>query len=300
MSTKTRSKFNWNILWPWVEPIFAAILGIILYFPLQVTNLAEIVWIVGLLFTFHSLVITRRLKEEFDITHKLSEVLDLTRSCDVEGVSRILRLYMTIREAEFRLLKDDIIQQCITQLSSLAYDKEITAKGGEYYIWLMEMMQSCSQDERIRAISTVEEWAWTELPADIGYFNENLNAAKRGVKVERIFISSRERLRDKRNREVIDKHTRHSKEGLTAYIVWREELAVRDSALLHEVGEGLVLFGNRVAIIDTAVPPNETQGIVTMNSEQIKRCQRLFERLKLHAVIANTDLFNKLDMNAPF
>lgn len=295
MLNSTRNKFRWSIILPWIELIFTTIIGVIFYFPLQRKDLADIAWILGLFFTFNNIATNRSLKDEFETIHKLSEIIDISQSCNIQEINKILHLYIAIKEFEFTSLKDDIIQKCITQLSSLSHDKTTVASGGEYHVWLLNMLRLCTRNEQVLAISVMAEAAWTELPAEKGYLDENVKAAKRGVKIDRIFVSSKDRLRVKKNREVISQHINHSKQGLVAYIVLLEELIIHDPTLLREIGEGFVLFSNRVALIDTSVPPNEVQGTVTMSLEQLKRCQHLFERLKLYARVANADYFNKLD-----
>jgi hypothetical protein len=298
MPTKKNGEDRWDLMWPWIEPAVAAVVGIILYFPLQRKDLAEVTWILGLLLSFGNLATSRRLKEELNVARKLSEVVDLSTRCNLQEIHKILNLYISITETEFHSLKDDILEDCVSRLRRIAYDKEIDVGSGEYHLWLRDMLRTTSKNEQITAVSVMTESAWVEISSEKQYLDENIAAVKRGVKIDRIFISSKDKLRDPKHRQVLYAHMENFNEGMTAYVVWQEDLAIQDPALIGEIGAGFVQFGERVALIDTSVPPQEARGNVTMKPAQLKKCRRLFERLKLHALIADQSLFNQLGEGA--
>lgn len=278
----------WAVLLPWVEPAVAAAIGILLYFPLQRRDLADIAWILGVLLSFNSVAVTRRLREELDAVHRLAQVVDLTQETRISEVSRILRLYLAIQESEFRSLKNEIIEQCADQLSHLANDKAIVAGGSEYYIWLRDMMRGAGRHEHIRAVSVMAESEWTDIPAEKAYLDENIAAAGRGVRIERVFVTSKIRLSDSSNLQVLRQHLGHANDGLKAYIVWEEDLAARDPSLRKDVGEGFVLFGDRAALIDVTVPPTTASGRITLHQPDLERCRKLFDRIMLFATSADS------------
>ena len=96
------NKSRWDMIWPWIEPVLSVVIGIILYFPLNRRDLAEITWIIGFLLAFGSLATARRLREELNAVRKLSEILDISANCNVYKIGEILRLYVMVNEEEFR------------------------------------------------------------------------------------------------------------------------------------------------------------------------------------------------------
>ncbi|MBC8274585.1 MAG: hypothetical protein H8E40_06430 [Chloroflexi bacterium] len=290
---------RWDIVWPWIEPAVSVVVGVILYFPLNRPDLAEITWIAGFLLAFGSLATTMRLREEFSAVRKLSEILDISEKCNVAEIGDILRLYVMVNEEELRPLREDVIASTISRLRKLAHDKVSEAiEGSEYYMWLIDTMRKSRKGVHVYAVSVMLESTWVGVPSEKTLLEANVEAAKRGVSVERVFISSRNRLRDRRNREAILRHIEHARYGLTAYVVWYEDIEARDPELLRKVGQGFILFGDRVMLVDTCVPPEGASGYVSMDPHDLKSYRSMFEQLRIQATTASRELFEGLDGNS--
>ena len=283
-----------DTIWPWIELIATFVVGLVLRL-LKKEELSNTVWVIGTMLSFATQSVIWKLRKEFDSTRKQGEIIDLSQQCDVKGISDILRLYARINESEFASLKDDVIADCTKKLSRLANDKEVEVSGSDYHLWLREMLRSTRSGEKMAAVSVMVESAWINIPAEKSYLEENIEAVQhRGVIIERIFITSRERFRKQENQEVI---RRHVDKGLKAYIIFKEELEAQDANLLREIGDGFSQFGQRVALIDTTEPPQEeARGRVTMNPAELRRIQNHFEKLKLNAIEA-TKHFDKAKSN---
>jgi hypothetical protein len=297
---RMKKKNKWDMIWPWIEPITAVLIGLILYFPLNRTDLAEITWVLGFLLSFGSLATSMRLKEELGFARKMSEILDLYHESGLPAIREIILLYSSITEPEFSLLKDDAVDDVIARLARLAHDKiSDELNSSEYHVWLLDALKQSKKGEKIHAISIVPEYVWLEIPAERRFLDENIEAAKRGIKIERVFISSKERLKEKRNRASIEKHIENSDRGLNAHIVWIEDLKLVDPNLVSEIGAGFILFGDRVVFIDISVPPAEAKGQVNLNPTRVKYYHRLFDRILLYSIHADSQFFAHIDNKLP-
>lgn len=274
-----------------LEPAITILVGLVLYFPLQRKDLAELTGIFGGLLVVANLAQTIRLRREFDTLAKLTEIMDLSQQTTVADIGELLRLYFTIKEPELAPLKDEAVDTCVSILAKLAYDK-VSAElcGAEYYIWLDSMLSSTSQDARIRVVATMDEVLWAASPAQKKYLESNVRAAKHGTRLDRIFVTTRERLKDPARQRIIHTHIENGSVGIVAYIVWQEDLEKDDPELLRQIGFGFIVFGDRVALIDASIPPAEMRGFVTMSRGQIKSLHRIFDRLMQHAQIATPGL----------
>jgi hypothetical protein len=276
--------------WFFLEPAVTIVVAVVLYFPLNKKDLAELTAIFGALLVIANLAQTLRLRREFDMVAKLAEVADLNQSTSVDDIREVLRLYLAIREPELAPLKNDAIEGCTTSLAKLAYDKvSADIMGGDYHIWLNVMMTN-SKKKKIRAVSVMDESEWLTSPAEKKFLEANVMAARRGMQIDRIFITNKKRMGANSNQEVINQHVRNTEHGLTAHIVWEEDLVKHDPSLLQEVGSGFISFDDRVALVDVAVPPEEARGVVTMNTAQLRSLRRLFDRLMLHAQPVTAEL----------
>jgi hypothetical protein len=199
---------------------------------------------------------------------------------------------VSIKEPELAILRDEAVEACNDALARLAHDKisnDLT--GGDYFLWLGRMLDNAGSGSTIRAVSTIHEADWTAVTVERRFLEANVASVQRGAKIERIFITTRKRLAEATNQTVVREHIAHLRDGLTAYIVWQEDVALREPTLLTELGSGFITFDDRVAFVDGSQPPDEVTGIVTMNGVKLRSLRRVFDRLLLHAEPATPEHF---------
>lgn len=277
----------------WAEPIVSLVVALVLYFPLDQRDLAELVVIFGAFLAVSSLALTMRLKGELDAVAKLSEMVDLSARCDIGAVNELLRLYTAVHEPELAPLKQEAVETCSGILARLAHDKRAEIGSGEYHLWLRGMLDASVPDGVVRAVSVMDESAWLDVPAEQQYLKANIAAVKNGVDLCRIFITSKERLADRRNQQVIRAHLAPGMPKLRAFIAWRDDIERYDTDLLQELTTGFISFG-RVALVDRTLPPSPASGVVTMHEAELRRLARLFRRLNLHTREATAELLDSL------
>jgi hypothetical protein len=158
------------------------------------------------------------------------------------------------------------------------------------------MLAAAHRGSRIVAVSVLDDSEWRSTPAEVRYLEANVEAAKRGARIERVFvIKGQDSLLDRVNREVIAEHVKHAGDGLIAYVVWHEELRRLDAEVMQNTGAGFVSFDQHVALVDTRTQPSETKGIVTMSTPQLRQMERVFSKLKLHSQRADQQFLEALD-----
>ncbi|MGB6164018.1 MAG: hypothetical protein WCF33_03990 [Pseudonocardiaceae bacterium] len=269
--------------WLLLEPLATIAVTLILYFPLDRKDLAELTAIFGALLTVANITQTVRLRREFDRVNKIGDLVDLSQQATVEPIRELLRLYVSILEPELVPLKEDAIEECSEVLAKLAQDKVSSEiSGSEYYIWLNRMLENSPRNAMIRAVSTMMEAEWITSPAERKFLDANIVAAHHWATIHRIFVTTRARFARPVNQVVIYEHV-SGPTRLLAHIVWQDDLEKHDATLLREIGDGFIIFDDRVALIDVSVSPDEARGIVTMSVAQLRALHRLYDRLMLLA-----------------
>lgn len=190
----------------------------------------------------------------------------------------LLQAYERVEPPEFRSLRNEFLEECTERLRKLSSTQTIDVGSGEYFEWLMDMLRMTTKDETIRAVSVIPEDAWVNVTPQSNYLDECIKTARRGVKIERIFVTSSDKLQDEKNMEVFRRH----KGNLMAYVAEREKLA-KDVDLVRDLGKGFVMFGRRVLMIDAWLPPQEGNGTVTLDPVQIRKYEHIFNRLMLQS-----------------
>lgn len=123
---------------------------------------------------------------------------------------------------------------------------------------------------------------WDDSPAEENFLRLNLDAVKRGVFLERIFVVKHADISMLLTNKAVKAQVDNAGKFLTPLIVEREYLETHDPQLIGQVGAGLSAFDRRVALIDSQTPDG-LRGYVTMNPGEIARLRRIYENLRVHA-----------------
>jgi hypothetical protein len=268
----------------WIEAGLALVLGLALFL-LNKKDLAQVTWVIGAFQSFGRLAYAKTLASELEPVRKLAEVVDLSASSEVDEIRNLVRLYTNITEPEFANVKELVVQDAIKRLRKLAYEKTSDdLASGEYYAWLLPKIDALGRGDEIWAVSMMLDSEWDDSVSEQRFLDANINAARRGVTVNRIFVVPEAIIPELAANKGIRAHlARVRGVGLNGFIVRREFLQQRDPRLLQQLGEGLIAFGARVAVIDATSPEGLIRGRVTMNSTEIAVLRRMFDALRSHA-----------------
>ncbi|MEU4517352.1 hypothetical protein AB0F52_01385 [Amycolatopsis sp. NPDC024027] len=270
--------------WPWLEAAIALVVGLVMFL-INKKDLAQVTWTIGAFQSFGRLAYSRLLASELEPIRKMAEVVDLNATSDLDNIRNLSRLYTNITEPEFNEVKELVVQNAIARLQKLANEKTSDdLASGEYYAWLLPRIEQVGRGEEIWAVSMMLDSEWDDSPSEQRFLESNINAAKRGAVVNRIFVVSEQAIPGLRENKGIRAHlVRTRGGGLNGFIVHREFLQLRDPGLLRQLGEGLIAFGARVAVIDATSSEGLIRGRVTMNPTEIAALRRMFDALRSHA-----------------
>ncbi len=185
-------KLSSNYTLPFLEPALILILS--LFFSLVgKAELAGVTAVIGGFQAVSRLAMTRMLNAEMIAVKKLAETVDLQRECSVTGIQEMLLLYLQVTEPEFRPVKETIISEATDKLRQLAHERSSPELAtGDYYSWLLPIIDQSKKNSEIWAVSMMLSTEWDSSPAEERFLQANMEAAKRGVKVQRVFVAPRD------------------------------------------------------------------------------------------------------------
>lgn len=249
-------------------------------------DVAIVTWIIGALLTFHEARREARLTDKLERIDKLSEAFDLSNTCDVEALNNLIRSYLAIPEPEFARVKDGVIASARDELLRLSNEKSSgELPSGEYYSWLLPMLDAAQPGTTIRALSMMMEVEWDDSEPERRFIEKNREAAERGVSVERVFVSTPQvLLQAMRDVEAVRLHTSDTApELLRGYFVDRAYLERSDSSLVKKLGSGFIDLNGRVALVDLHGEDGVARGEVTMKGARLEQIGDIHAQLMLHA-----------------
>lgn len=270
---------------PWVEIAITLFTGVLFYFPLKNPDLAKLTWAIGAILASSRVIYEVRLMQELAPVRKLAEVTDLTQQTSIDELRNLQRIYLAITEPEFRHVKDSILAESTDALLQLANEKKSAPlPAGEYYAWLLPMIDGAASGSKIWALSVMMDCEWDDSPTERLFLEKSIAAAKRGVFIERVFVIEEGSLGKALNNPAIRAQAKEEDPQLfRGYLVRRDYLRRQDSLLHGRLGNGFIAFDDRVALIDLESSEGQMRGQVTMNSAEIARLVRLHDQLLLHS-----------------
>jgi len=189
----------------------------------------------------------------------------------LDGVSDRLKPFAeaTVGEALATLKRVAMLQQT----------PELSA--GAYYEFLLPLIAETADGESIWAISTMMNVEWTEDQFEKDFLRANLDAADRGVLVERIFVVPEAEVSGLAKNPAVVAQVEHERVG--TLLVTRERLQQLDQALLHRIGPGLIGFGTEIVLIDRHGEDGEARGVGYALREEVSRWSQTYRELRRFA-----------------
>jgi hypothetical protein len=248
-------------------------------------RLGMFVWAVGILLAVNQMRSEARFASGFERLDKAAEVVDLNATCDVDGLNDLVDAYLRVPEEELTGIKSTVIATARDELVRLATEKSSgELSSGEYYRWLLPMIGRAPTGSTIYAVSLMMSCEWDDSPSERLFIKANLDAAKRGVNVERIFIMPAAMLPAALQMPAVESHTEEAKpKRLKGYYVPLERLQQADAPLAARVQDGFIAFGDRAALIDRHSVDGSARGVVTLLPGQVAQLHEMHEELLMHA-----------------
>lgn len=278
-----------------LEASIAIIVGVVLYVYAEKTDLAEFVWALGVFLTLHRVLnnyAMQNLSKKYDLSHKplenLVKIIDLDKDTVVKEIKTIQTLYSSIVEPEFLEIKDAYLNQAKSDLKRLLNDKKTNELSrSPYYSWLNKTFSSTTKGNKIQAVSVMNSLEWDNSPEEKRFIAENIEAASRGVKIQRIFLIKKDNLKNFYNNRAVQEHLKPKNRNLKGYYVVIDHANKVEPSLLEKVSDGFVIVNSRVVLIDLFSPDGDVRGEVSMSQDSLSKYTTLFKNLMRKSIPLN-------------
>ena len=170
----------------------------------------------------------------------------------------------------------------ITDGGKLLFDNNKRTKklrNGEFYNAINKYFRGLNKNSYLWCASTMLEDEWTEEPQEMKFRLINLEAANRGAKIERIFIFSKNKLKEFKNNKTLKIYIQSNID--TMYVDY-DELLEKDPKLLKIVGSGWDGIDKDILIAD--LPEHSIErGYISKNTKDIVKAYNCFQELKKYS-----------------
>lgn len=260
-------------------------------------SFGALIWAVGALLTLAETRREARLDERFRKVDRLAESFDLNQSSKLPQLQGLIANYLAIPEVELTRVKDAVVATARDDLFRLATEKSSgELASSEYYSWLLPMLDDAKGGATIRALSMMMDCEWDDSEPERRFIKANVDAAKRGVKVQRIFVSTPQVMLDAIERvpAVKPQLAWEDPPSLIGYFVNRYYLERSDPKLLHKLRDGFIDLDGRVALIDLHSVDGSARGEVTMYPAKLSSLQEIHSQLLVQASVLDEELVAEL------
>lgn len=166
----------------------------------------------------------------------------------------------------------------------LSFDEQSKTEdldSGKFYRILDKFFSITKKGSEMWITSTMMDNEWNEDPAERKFIQSNFDAVDRGVKMERIFLFSKDNIPYYKTNKYIERYLSSNK--IITSFVDLDELMCKKPELLKVVKNGWIGIDDSTLLVD--LPSDGTsRGYVTMNKQEIKKARECFLELKKMAI----------------
>lgn len=292
-------------------------IGLVLFFVLNLKDIAQVSWIVGGLLIWHRFVtelsiregqeqiarLMNRLDVRVDSIDRAHQVLSLNQvdlTANIEVLSKYLNLrhslppgelkelvdsYQAVVQPELFTLRDSVVETAKGELTQLSRNgRSRTLQTTEYYDWLLPQLREVRSGTKIWAVSLMLNCEWDDSPEEKEFLELNLRAVERGATVERIFVCDSETWREALTQAFVRRQVAAGP-NFTVRHVDREKVQKRDQSIVGLAGDGFIAFGKSIALVDEHSQDGTARGHVSMDADQIRHLDRIYARLSVASTV---------------
>lgn len=150
---------------------------------------------------------------------------------------------------------------------------------GKFYRTITNYFKSLTKESYMWCASTMMEDEWTEEPLEMDFRVQNLDAANRGAVMDRIFIFSKEKIKEFKENKTLKIYMQSS---INTMFVDYDEIKAKEPELLDVVGDGWDGIDQDILIADLPAGSKE-RGYISINKEEVQKAYDCFQRLKKYA-----------------
>ena len=152
-------------------------------------------------------------------------------------------------------------------------------KIGKFYNAINRYFRKLNKESYLWCASTMLENEWTESPQEMKFRVTNLEVANRGVNVERIFIFSKDKIREFKENKTLKIYMQSNIK--TLYVDY-DEIREKEPQLLETVGNGWDGIDKSTLIVDLPEESNQ-RGYISKNIKEVMEAYNCFQELKKYA-----------------
>ncbi len=150
---------------------------------------------------------------------------------------------------------------------------------GKFYRAIYQCFKKLNKESYLWCASTMLEDEWTESPQEMKFRLRNLEVANRGVKVEKIFIFSKNKIKQFRKNKTLKIYMQSN---IKTLFVDYDEIKDKEPYLLEMVDNGWDGIDKDILIVD--LPETSKQrGYISKNAEEVLMAYDCFQKLKEYA-----------------
>ncbi len=150
---------------------------------------------------------------------------------------------------------------------------------GKFYNALNNYFRKLNKGSCLWCASTMLQDEWTEEPQEMKFRVTNLEVANRGVNVERIFIFSKDKIREFKENKTLKIYMQSNIK--TLYVDY-DEIREKEPQLLETVGNGWDGIDKSTLIVDLPEESNQ-RGYISKNIKEVMEAYNCFQELKKYA-----------------
>lgn len=158
-------------------------------------------------------------------------------------------------------------------------DRTNPLEVGKFYKAIDTYLKRLDKNQTMWCASTMLEDEWTEEPLEMKFRVLNLEAANRGVNLERIFIFSKSKISEFKENKTLRVYMQSN---INTMFVDYDEILEKEPELLKTVGSGWDGIGLDTLIVDLPEGAKE-RGYISINKKEVQRAYECFKRLKNYA-----------------
>ena len=172
-----------------------------------------------------------------------------------------------------RSTDDFLISREIKDLTEKIYE----SRNHTFYKLLNQYINILQEGQTIQAIYTMHKDEFDDSPYETEYANNNIKAAKRNVRIERIIIVPEKDKEAALNNKII--RAQMKEPNIHLYYLSTEKIDETNQRLFAYINDGFVVFDELALFIDMRAV-KEMTGVYSFDKKDITRNKKVFRRLK--------------------
>ena len=204
---------------------------------------------------------------------------------DFEKNKGVLINYSEIAEDIIELLfriRNTTGQAIISDGGKIEFDRNGKTKDleiGKFYKAINSCFKMLNKESYLWCASTMLEDEWTEEPQEMKFRQINLEVANRGIKVERIFIFSKNKIKQFKNNKTLKIYMQSN---IKTLFVDYDEIKENNPILLEKLKDGWDGIDKNILIVDLP-SNNEKRGYISKNTKEVIEAYNCFQELKKYS-----------------